>query len=160
MNQNQCIVFVNEIPTKLPPDYTRLDPQLHKGASGNGVLNLHIFTKKTFMEKKTAIITEQEYEALKEMYLTKRDFNLVMFAIYNTNNYLGKDKHNLCCMILFINDVYNYHYVCTIDKFEETKKDIKKLIITKNIVIQKYSAIKITFNEDGSFNDFIDEPLY
>ena len=160
MNQNQCIVFVNEIPSKLPPDYTRLDPQLHKGASGNGVPNLHIFTKKTFMEKKTAIITEQEYEALKEMYLTKRNFNLVMFAIYNTNNYLGKDKKNLCCMILFINDVYNYHYVCTIDTIEDKTHHIKNIITKGNMHIKECSLIKITFNEDGSFNDFSDEPLY
>ena len=54
MNQNQCIVFVNEIPTKLPPDYTRLDTQLHEGASGNGVINLHTFTKTTFMKKKNS----------------------------------------------------------------------------------------------------------
>ena len=56
MVQNQCIVFVNEIPTKLP-DYTNLETQLHKGASGEGasgygVINTIPFTKQTFKEKK------------------------------------------------------------------------------------------------------------
>ena len=159
MNQNQCIVFVNEIPTKLP-DYTRLDTQLHEGASGNGVINLHTFTKTTFMKKKTAIITEQEYKELTYMYQTKPYFNLVMFDIYNTNNYLGKDKNKLCCMILFINDVYSYHYICTIDTIEDKTQHIKNIITKGNMNIKKCSLIKITFNEDGSFNDFMDEPLF
>ena len=159
MVQNQCIIFVNEIPTKLP-DYTNLETQLHKGASGNGVINSNPFTKKTFKEKKTAIITNQEYEILKDIYQTKPYFNLVMFDIYNTNNYLGKDKNKLCCMILFINDVYSYHYICTIDTIEYKTQHIKNIIIKGNMHIKECSLIKITFNEDGSFNDFIDEPLY
>jgi hypothetical protein len=159
MVQNLCIVFVNEIPTKLP-DYTKLDQSLLTGASGKGVINLKSFTNKTLVKEKTAIITKQKYEELIDIYQSKPYLNLVMFDIYNKNYYLDKDKKQLCCIILFISSVYCYHYICYIDKFEETKKDIKKLIITKNMVIQKYSAIKITFNEDGTFNNYIDEPLY
>ena len=105
------------------------------------------------------MITNQEYEILKDIYQTKPYFNLVMFYIYNTNNYLGKDKNKLCCMILFINDVYSYHYICTIDTIEDKTQHIKNIITKGNMHIKECSLIKITFNEDGSFHNYIDEPL-
>jgi hypothetical protein len=111
------------------------------------------------MKEKTAIITKQKYEELTDIYQSKPYFNLVMFDIYNKNEYLDKYKKQLCCIILFNSSVYSYHYICSIDTIEDTKQDIKNLMITKNMDIQKYSAIKITFNEDGSFNNSIDEPL-
>ena len=156
MNQNQCIVFVNEIPTKLP-DYTRLDPQLHEGAFGNGVINSHKFEKNNFQKEKTAITTNQEYEILIKHYKNKPYFNLVMFTIFDKTKLLGKEKNKLCCIILFTNNVYIYHYICTIDTIEEKKQLFKNVIEKSNMDITTYSLIKINFNEKGIFKESNDE---
>jgi hypothetical protein len=168
MDQTKCLVFVTKIPTTLP-DSTKVDPHLcegasGEGASGEGIINLNTFTTQSLMLPKTAMITLEEYERLKDMYLTQPKtqpcVNLVMFTIYNKNNYLEKDKHKLCCILLFKNSVYSYHYLCTIDTIEEKKQHIKHIITTGNMNITNYSTIKITFNEDGTFKDSNDELLF
>lgn len=163
MDQTKCLIFVTKIPTTLP-DSTKVDPHLCEGASGEGIINLNTFTTKSLILPKTAMITLEEYERLKDMYLTQPKtqpcVNLVMFTIYNKNNYLEKDKHKLCCILLFKNSVYSLHYLCTIDTIEEKKQQLQKLIRSETMNITTYSAIKITFNADGTCKDSNDELLF
>ena len=123
MDHTKCLVFVNELPKKVP-DSTKVDPHLCEGASGEGIINQNIFTTQSLMLQKTAITTNEKYERLKDMYLTQPKtqpcVNLVMFTI-NIHNYLEIDKHKLCCILLFKNNVYSLHYICTIDTIEEKK---------------------------------------
>lgn len=158
MVQNLCIVFVNEIPKKLP-DYTKLDQSLLTGASGKGVINPDAFTKKTFLQQKTTIITKQDYEDLEQIYKTKPYFNLFRFDIFDTEKSLSTDKSKLCCIILFINDIYSYHYVCAIDTIEKTKQRFKNIIEKNNMGSKNYSLLKINFDEYGKFTASNDEPL-
>ena len=162
MSSELCIVFVTELPTRKPvcnktgttgaTDAT--------GASGEGVINSHAFTKKTLLEHKTLIITIQDYEKIKDSYKTKPYFNLLRFDIFDTKKLLVKEKNKLCCMILFMNDVYSYHYVCAIDTIEETKQRFKNIIEKNNMGIKNYSLLKLNFDEEGKFNASNEEPLY
>ena len=162
MSSGLCIVFVTELPTRKPvcnktgttgaTDAT--------GASGEGVINSHAFTKKTFLQQKTTIITKQDYEDLEQIYKTKPYFNLLRFDIFDTEKRLSTDKSKLCCLIIFLNDVYSYHYVCAIDTIEETKQRFKNIIEKNNMGIKNYSLLKLNFNEDGKFTASNDEPLY
>ena len=162
MSSGLCIVFVTELPTRKPvcnktgttgaTDAT--------GASGEGVINSHAFTKKTLLEQKTAIITIQNYKNLEQNYKTKPYFNLLRFDIFDTEKRLSTDKSKLCCLIIFLNDVYSYHYVCAIDTIEETKQRFKNIIEKNNMGIKNYSLLKLNFNEDGKFTASNDEPLY
>ena len=124
MSSGLCIVFVTEIPTNQPV-YDKTDTT---DASGEGVINSHAFTKKTLLEHKTVIITIQNYEEYKLPYKTKPYFNLLRFDIFDTEKRLSTDKSKLCCLIIFLNDVYSYHYVCAIDTIEETKQRFKNII--------------------------------
>ena len=178
MSQYLCIVFVTEKPTVLP--YYKIDTDKAKdatgatgatdatgatsatsatSASGEGVINSYAFTKKTLLENKTEIITIQDYEELEKLYKNKPYFNLFMFTIFDTKKRLLKDKSQLCCLIIFMNDVYSYHYVCNIDTIEESKQSIKDIIHRNNMDIKTCSLMKINFNENGTFKAFNDEPF-
>jgi hypothetical protein len=159
MSSELCIVFVTEKPTQ-PPDYDKTNTTDTTGASGKGVINSHAFTKQTLLEHKTVIITIQDYEDLEQIYKTKPYFNLFRFDIFDTEKRLSTDKSKLCCLIIFLNDVYSYHYVCAIDTIEETKQRFKNIIEKNNMGIKNYSLLKINFNEDGKFTASNDEPLY
>ena len=162
MSSGLCIVFVTELPTRKPvcnktgttgaTDAT--------GASGEGVINSHAFTKKTLLEHKTLIITIQDYEKIKDSYKTKPYFNLLRFDIFDTEKRLSTDKSKLCCLIIFLNDVYSYHYVCAIDTIEETKQRFKNIIEKNNMGIKNYSLLKLNFDEEGKFKESNEEPLY
>jgi hypothetical protein len=156
--QDLCIVFVTEIPTKLPTKQTyKLNTLYSAGASGEGVINSHKFEKDNFEKEKTAITTNQEYEILMKHYKTKPYFNLFMFTIFDKTKLLGKEKNKLCCIILFKNNVYIYHYVCSIDTIEEKKQLFKNIIEKSNMDIKDCSLIKINFNEEGKFKESNDE---
>ena len=164
MDQTKCLVFVTKIPTTLP-DSTKVDTHLcegasGEGASGEGIINLNTFTTQNLILSKTLITTNEKYEELLDIYQNNPCVNLVMFTIYNKNNYLEKDKHKLCCILLFKNNVYSYHYLCTIDTIEEKKQHIKHIITNETMNTTTYSAIKITFNEDGTFKDSNVELLF
>jgi len=167
MSQDLCILFVTEIPTKLPKlpklsSNTELDKTLLTGASGEDknsfIINKHTFTNTNLLIEKTLITTNEKYEKLLDIYHNPY-FNLVMFNILNIHNYLELDKNKLCCIILFKNNVYSVHYICTIDTIEDKKIHIIKHITTENMDIQNYSALSITFNEDGTFKHSNDELL-
>jgi hypothetical protein len=166
MSSGLCIVFVTELPTRKPvcnktETIGATDTTGATGASGEGVINSHAFTKKTLLEHKTLIITIQDYEELKQIYQTKKTyFNLFMFTIFDKTQFPGKDKSKLCCLIIFMNDVYSYHYVCAIDTIEETKQRFKNIIEKNNMGIKNYSLLKLNFDEDGKFNASNEEPLY
>jgi hypothetical protein len=172
MSQDLCILFVTKIPTKLPKlsqlsSNNELVKTLLTGASGEDensfIINNHTFTNTNLLIEKTVITTNEKYEELLDIYQNNPYYNLVMFTILNIHNYLELDKNKLCCIILFKNNVYSVHYICTIDTIEEKKthiiKCITKCITTETMEKQNYSALKINFNEDGSFKDSIDEPL-
>ena len=159
-DQNLCIVFVTEIPTKTPnPDTYKTHTLSMTGASGKGVINSHKFEKDNFEKEKTEIITNQEYKRLIKNYKTKPYFNLFMFNIFNSKELLGKEKNKVYCILLFKNNVYIYHYVCTIDTIEEKKQLFKNVIEKSNMDIKNCSLIKINFNEEGKFKESNDEPL-
>ena len=163
MSSGLCIVFVTELPTR-KPDCNKTNTTGATGAtdatdaSGEGVINSHAFTKQTFLEQKTAIITIQDYEEYKLPYFNL--VNLVRFDIFDTEKRLSTDKSNLCCLIIFMNDVYSYHYVCAIDTIEETKQRFKNIIEKNNMGIKNYSILKLNFDEEGKFTASNDEPLY
>ena len=78
MSSGLCIVFVTELPTRKPvcnktETIGATDTTGATGASGEGVINSHAFTKKTLLEHKTLIITIQNYEELKQIYQTKKN---------------------------------------------------------------------------------------
>lgn len=166
MSSGLCIVFVTEKPTGKPTG----KPVCNKtgtigatgatGASGEDDINSHAFTKKTLLEHKTVIIPIQNYKEYKLPYKTKPYFNLFRFDIFDTEKRLSKDKSKLCCLIIFMNDVYSYHYVCAIDTIEETKQRFKNIIEKNNMGIKNYSILKLNFNEDGKFTASNDDPLY
>jgi len=164
MSQYLCIVFVTEKPKELP--YYKIDTDKAKdategtdatSASGEGVINSHAFTKKTLLENKTEIITIQDYKELEYIYKNKPYFNLFMFTIFDTKKLLSTDKSQLCCLIIFMNDVYSYHYVCNIDTIEESKQSIKDIIHRNNMDLKTCSLMKINFHENGKFTTSNDE---
>jgi len=159
MSSGLCIVFVTELPTRKPV-CNKTGTIGATGASGEGVINSHAFTKKILLEQKTAIITIQNYKNLEQNYKTKPYFNLIRFDIFDTEKRLSTDKSKLCCLIIFMNDVYSYHYVCAIHTIEETKQRFKNIIEKNNMGIKNYSLLKLNFDEDGKFNASNEEPLY
>ena len=82
-----------------------------------------------------------------------------MFTIFDTKKRLSTDKSQLCCLIIFMNDVYSYHYVCNIDTIEESKQSIKDIIHRNNMDLKTCSLMKINFHENGKFTTSNDEPL-
>ena len=158
MSSGLCIVFVTEPPT----NQHVYDKTGATGASGEGVINSHAFTKKTLLEHKTVIIPIQKYKNLEQNYKNKPYFNLVnlvRFDIFNFKKRLSKDKSKLCCLIIFLNDVYSYHYVCDIDTIEETKQRFKNIIEKNNMGIKNYSLLKLNFDEEGKFIESNEDPL-
>jgi len=162
MSSELCIVFVTELPTRKPVcnKTGTIGATGSTGASGEGVINSNAFIKKTFLEQKSEIIKIQDYEKLKDIYKTKPYFNLIRFDIFDTEKRLSTDKSKLCCLIIFMNDVYSYHYVCAIDTIEETKQRFKNIIEKNNMGIKNYSILKLNFDEEGKFTASNDEPLY
>jgi len=157
MSSGLCIVFVTELPTRKPV-CNKTGTIGATGASGEGDINSHAFTKKTLLEHKTVIIPIQNYEEYKLPYFNL--VNLFMFTIFDKTQFPGKDKSKLCCLIIFMNDVYSYHYVCAIDTIEETKQRFKNIIEKNNMGIKNYSLLKLNFDEEGKFTASNDEPLY
>ena len=93
MSSGLCIVFVTELPTRKPV-CNKTGTIGATGASGEGVINSHAFTKKTLLEHKTLIITIQDYEELKQIYQTKKTyFNLFMFTIFDKK--ISKNNINI-----------------------------------------------------------------
>ena len=110
-------------------DTLLLDKLNDSGASSHGLPNKDIFTISTLLNMKIKIISNDIIDTLTKEY--KINFPHIKLWFYDINKNIDTNFEKLVCIILFINSVYEIHYVCNIDHYSIRQQ---KQYIVENVI--------------------------